>query len=98
MRAKLGLNGCSLYRDTTDKRIPKESTVVYHMKRLLNEQGYNFVRMYPDRHGLTSCRLGLVDWKRGIGLWHERYAIESANGAFNQDGEVFFLRAEMKKG
>ncbi|HET9280351.1 MAG TPA: hypothetical protein VFR24_00115 [Candidatus Angelobacter sp.] len=64
------------------------------MKRLLNAQGYHFVRINPSKHGLTSCTLGLADKKRNIWLWHERYAIENAASVFNKDKEVFFMRAE----
>lgn len=63
------------------------------MKNLLNAQGHKFVRMYPDQHGLTSCRLGLIDHKAKIALWHERYAIEDAAKEFNE-GKVFFQRID----
>lgn len=93
MKAKLTDNGCTLTREAGDKRISHENTVGYKMKQLLNAQGYNFVRMYPEKHGLTSCRLGLVDHKAKIALWHERYAIENAATEFNR-GKVFFQRSE----
>jgi hypothetical protein len=57
---------------------------------------YKFVRMYPFKHGLTSCRLGLIDRKAKIILWHERYAIENAAAAFNQ-GSVIFQRVPLKE-
>lgn len=95
MKAKLTLSGCTLIREPGDKRISHESTVGYHMKRQLNAQGYHFVRMYPDKHGLTACRLGLIDHKARIALWHERYAIEDAAQEFNR-GKVWLMRVEVE--
>ena len=92
MKVELTQAGCTLIREPGDKRISHESTVGYHMKRLLNAQGHRFVRIYPDQHGLTSCRLGLADRKAGLWLWHERYAIENAATEFNR-GKVFLMRA-----
>ena len=93
MTAELTIAGCTLKRESGDTRISHESTVVYRMKRLLNAQGYHFVRMNPSRYGLTSCRLGLIDRKAKIVLWHERYAIENAATEFNH-GHVSFMRIE----
>jgi hypothetical protein len=104
MKAILTKSGCTLVREAGDKRIGKESTVVFHMRNLLNAQGYNYRRIYPDRYGLTSCKLGLAE--KGIRLsdgktssyktilWHERYAIENAAEEFNKSGEVFFQRID----
>lgn len=93
MKVNLTQTGCTLIREPGDKRISHESTVGYHMKQLLNRDGFNFVRMYPDKHGLTSCKLGLIDHKRKIALWHERYQIEDAAKEFNS-GRVFLMRVD----
>jgi hypothetical protein len=93
MRAILTQSGCTLTREPGDKRISHESTVGYHMKKDLNMQGFHFVRLNPSRHGLTSCKVGLIDRKANIILWHERYAIENAATEYNQ-GRVFFMRTE----
>lgn len=107
MKVTIGKGGATLHREQGGKRIGKESTVVFHMRNLLNAQGYNFVRIRPDKYGLTSCPSGLADWKRGIILWHERYAIEDAAEEFNKFpkshvwggepgelGSVFFQRVD----
>jgi hypothetical protein len=85
--------GCTLTREPGDPKLYHESTVGYHMKKLLNALpiGYKFVRMNPSKHGLTSCKVGLIDHGAGIILWHERYAIEDAATAFN-NGSCFFQR------
>lgn len=93
MRVELTKAGCSLIREAGDPRISHESTVGYHMKKLLNGQGYGFVRINPSNHGLTSCRVGMIDRKQKIALWHERYAIENAATEFNH-GEVYFQRVD----
>ena len=93
MRIELTKSYCTLQREKGDKAISHESTAAYHMKCLLNAQGHRFVRMNPSKHGLTGCTTGLIDRKADVGLWHERYAIESAHIAFNQ-GSVTFQRVE----
>lgn len=52
---------------------------------------YRFVRMNPSNHGLTGCKLGLIDRKAKIILWHDRYAVENAATEFNR-GKVWFQR------
>lgn len=84
---------CTFRRDAGESRIYHESTVVYRLKQQLNRDGYNFVRMNPSRYGLTACRVGLIDHKRGIILWHERYAVENAAVEYNQ-GEVTLMRQD----
>lgn len=142
MKATLTEAGCTLTRESGDKRISHESTVGYHMKRLLNNmlqvetshgtefiplittimpeasegdvtggafpvetaavsrftkgephswRRLRFVRLNPSRHGLTACKVGLIDRKANIVLWHERYQIENAATEFNR-GHVFFMR------
>jgi hypothetical protein len=91
MKVDMQNSYCSLVRESRDKRVCHESTVVARMRDTLNAQGYHFRRMYPDRHGLTSCKLGLWDKKAGIVLWHERYQIENAATELNR-GKVTFQR------
>lgn len=101
MKVSLTSSGCTLTREPGDKRISKDSTVVFHMRNLLNAQAngedtksYNrgpWRRIYPDRYGLNSCKLGLANKGNKILLWHERYAIELAHEEFNKSGYVFFL-------
>jgi hypothetical protein len=107
MKVTLTLNGCTLTREPGDARIGKDSTVVFHMRNLLNAQAngadtksYNtgpWRRIYPDRYGLTACKLGLANKGNKIFLWHERYAIEGAAEEFNKTGYVFFSRLEGEK-
>jgi hypothetical protein len=91
MKVTLSKSGCTLIREPGDKRIGKESTVVFHMRNLLNKRGLGFRRIYPDRYGLNSCKLGLANKGNKTFLWHERYAIENAAEEFNKHGEVFFM-------
>lgn len=83
MRATLTARMAYLVREKTDKRIAHETTVAQHLKRLLNAQGFAFVRYNPSRENLTACTIGLIDHRRGIVLWHERYAVESLSAEFN---------------
>lgn len=94
MNLVIGLNGVRIGRDSSDKAISKESTVTHNLRKLLNASGGPgcWVRFYPDRHGLTSCRQGVRNTKTGVIYWHERYQIEAAHKAFNA-GEVYYLRA-----
>jgi hypothetical protein len=93
MKVTISQAGCTLTREPGDPRLYHESTVGYHMKKLLNALpiAYKFVRMNPSRHGLTACNVGLIDHGAGIILWHERYAIENAApnsiaGKFSSNG------------
>ena len=91
MSYELAETYCAFRRDAGDSRISHESTVGYRLKLQLNRDGYNFVRLNPSKHGLTSCKVGLIDHKKGIILWHERYQIENAATEYNH-GEVTFMR------
>lgn len=94
MRIEAGNGGCTLYRESGDKRISHESTVTHHMRRLLNERdGGGWTRFYPDRVGLTSRRQGVQNKKTGVMYWHERYAIENAAQEFNKFGSIYYMAA-----
>jgi len=96
MKIKQSRNGITLIREPGDKAISHESTITHHIRRLLNEKGYRkWVRFYPDRVGLTSCRQGVrtVDGENEVAYWHANYMIEEAHKAFNK-GSVFYTKAE----
>ncbi len=76
MRAELSETGATLTREPDDPAISHASTTAFHLKRLLNLQGYAFRRLDPSRYGLTACRVGMWDRAQGIILWHERYQID----------------------
>jgi len=94
MKATIGIGGATLYREDGDSSISHESTVGYKLKQLLNAQGFNFVRYNPSKENMTSCKLGLIDRKAGIVLWHERYAVEDAAKEFNSAKRVFLQRVD----
>ncbi len=80
-------NGLRIGRDG-DKPIRKESTVIFRLLKVLNadETRGRWARFYPDRHGLTSCKIGVRNRKRGLVYWHGNYQIEMAHKAFNEGG------------
>lgn len=96
MKATIGVGGATLHKEDGDKRISHESTVGYRLKLLLNSQEFRFVRYNPSKENMTSCKLGLIDRKAGIVLWHERYAIEDAAQEFNKAGKVFLMRTDFE--
>ena len=75
-------------RDSDDKPIRKESKVIFRVLQALNagETRGRWARFYPDRHGLTSSRIGVRNRKQGVIYWHGNYQIESASEAFNAGG------------
>lgn len=86
--------GIELIREKGDKALSAESNVTHHMRRLLNAEGNGqWVRCYPDKIGLTSCKQGLRNKKTSVIYWHDRYALEAAHKAFNA-GIVFYLICE----
>jgi hypothetical protein len=96
MRVELNECTCTLTREPDDKLLARESQVIGIMRRLLNAQGFHFVRYDPTRESLTGCelglKLGLIDRKLGVTLWHERYMIEKAEKEYNRSGSVTFSR------
>lgn len=91
MKATLTKSYATLTREPGDSRISKESTVGYKLKLVLNAQSHHFVQYRGIKHELTACKLGLIDHKAKIILWHERYQIELAHIEFNA-GHVTFQR------
>lgn len=94
MKLQVCVNGIILHRDVEDKAISHESTVTHHLRRLLNQRdGGGWTRCYPDTMGLTGCRQGVQNRRKGIIYWHERYAIEAAHQRFNRECGVFYQAA-----
>ena len=87
-------NGMSVGRDVADKPIYKESTVIHKLRQMLNQTDGigTWKRFRPDRHGLTSSKIGIRNSKTGVIYWHERYQIECAAKAW-RDGNLFLLKA-----
>jgi hypothetical protein len=88
-------NGLRVGRDRTDKRIRKESTVVFRILSEMNRGALRrvWVRCWPDRIGLTSCRVGIKNRKTGDIYWHGNYAVEDAAQAWWNDGQLFLNKA-----
>jgi hypothetical protein len=87
-------SGLSVGRDNGDKPCRKESTVIFRILAELNRGDYRrlWVRCWPDRHGLTSCRIGIRNRKTNKIYWHGNYAVEDAAEAWNK-GQLFLNKA-----
>jgi hypothetical protein len=88
-------NGVEIFR-AGYKRIYTEAGVIGEALKILKKEakpGERWSRFYPDRHGLTSCRIGMIEKKSGRVYWHERYALESACKEYN-NGRVFLALAD----
>lgn len=96
MLATIGSGGATLHKEAGDAKLRKESSVAFHLKKLLNAQGWHFVNYRGIRNEMTGCKLGLIDRKAGVILWHERYSVEDAAQAFNR-GKVFLARVAIGK-
>jgi hypothetical protein len=83
MNFVFGVNGLSIGRDITDKPVRKESAVI---GRALRALGSDWTRYYPNRHGLTDCRIGLRNRRSGEVYWHGNYQVEDAVAAWNKGG------------
>lgn len=94
MKATIGPGGATLHRQEGDPRLYKESTCAFHLRNLLNSQGYHFKRYNPSRENMTDCKIGLIDRKARIILWHEAYQVELAHEAFN-NGALTLLRVNI---
>jgi len=93
MKIQITSSGIFLIREDGDKKLYKETSVTFHMRRLLNERdGGGWRRFNPSRYGLTSCTSGVRNITRDTWYWHGSYAIEAAHETYN-DGTVFFDKA-----
>lgn len=73
-----------------------ESRLLYHVKQILNRQGYNFIkkRMWKDGHMVSEQQLYLRERKpkngRLLGIYSHFWQIRGAEEDFNKNGEVMF--------
>ncbi len=72
-----------------------ESRLLYHIKKHLNAQGYDFIkkRMAKDGHLVDDIQQYLRSRKiniNTIGIVNPRWQIEGADKALNRDGRVSF--------
>ena len=72
-----------------------ESRLLYHIKKKLNEMGYDFIkkRMWKDGHLMDDQQQYLRSRKRNknaIGIYNGSYSIDDAGEVFNKEG-MFIL-------
>jgi hypothetical protein len=73
-----------------------ESRLLYHIKKILNAQGYDLIkkRMWKDGHLMDDMQQYLRtrkksgDPKKDIYIWNGCWAIQGANDYLNRDGHV----------
>jgi len=82
-----------------------ESRLLYHVKKELAKQGYDFIkkRMCKDGHLVDSEQQYLRERKvfngrRMLTITNNRYAIEGADTVFNLDGKVVFELVNIYEG
>jgi len=52
MKIIINKNVCKVYREEGDKKMPNESRLLYQMKKILNANGFEFIKklVYKDGH------------------------------------------------
>ena len=71
-----------------------ESRLLYHVKRVLNRQGFNFIKkqMAKDGHLVDEMQQYLREAKtvngRRLAIYNDQWAIKGADAAFNRNGLV----------
>ena len=73
-----------------------ESRLLYHVKNILNKQGYDLIkkRMHKDGHLVDDLQQYLRTRKKtgvpekDICIWNQNWAIEGAEAPFNRDDQV----------
>ena len=73
-----------------------ESRLLYHVKNILNQQGYDLIkkRMHKDGHLVDDLQQYLKTRKKtgvpekDICIWNQNWAIEGAEAPFNRDDQV----------
>jgi len=80
-----------------------ESRLLYHIKKVLNAEGWDFIkkRMYKDGHLVSDQQLYLRERKVDKGcnccwaIWNQNWAVASANKSFNEDGKAVLSLTNM---
>lgn len=109
MKVTLNLNAhgdgnCTVTREPGDPRFhgirnaAGESRLLYHMKKELAKQGYDFVkkRMWKDGHMMDEMQQYLRERKGGknsrcLAIYNGNWAINGADKDFNEGEAVFIV-------
>jgi len=72
-----------------------ESRLLYHVKRILNKRGHDFIkkRMWKDGHLVDDHQQYIRSGRKPgsltcLAIWNSHWAIEGANETFNRTGTV----------
>lgn len=99
-KIKNGSGNCTVTREKSDPKFydsnwgDGESRLLYHVKKALAKQGYNFIkkRMWKDGHLVDERQQYLRENRpvngRQLCIYSQRWAIEGAEKDFNNKGET----------
>lgn len=103
MKVRIEGSACIVTREPGDPRfkasewtVDPESTLLYHIKNILNKQGYDLIkkRMWKDGHMVDDkqqylrTRKPSGDPQKDIYIWNGSWAIAGAEEDFNERGET----------
>lgn len=104
MKVEIRNNDCVVTREKGDPicsgivNAAGESRLLYHIKNILNKQGYDLIkkRMWKDGHLMDDMQQYLRtrkpsgDPKKDIYIWNTYWLIRGAEEDFNTNGETTF--------
>ena len=102
MQVTISGNKCIVTKEAGDPRFSGminaagESRLLYHIKKILNEKGYNLIkkRMHKDGHLVSDMQQYLRTAKRtgnpdkDIYIYNSNWNVEGADEVLNRDGTV----------
>lgn len=102
MKVEIKGHACIVTREPGDPRFSGvvnaagESQLLYHVKNILNQQGYDLIkkRMHKDGHLMDDLQQYLRTRKKtgipekDIYIYNANWAVEGAEEPFNRDGQV----------
>ena len=102
MKAEIKNNACIVTREQNDpcfygkQNASGESKLLYHVKNILNKQGYDLIkkRMYKDGHLVDDLqqylrvRKATGNPEKDICIYNQHWSIQGAETAYNKTGRT----------
>ena len=102
MKVEIKKNACIVTKEPGDPNFSGvvnaagESRLLYHVKKILNDQGYDLIkkRMHKDGHLVSDMQQYLRtrkktgDPQKDIYIYNSYWQVEGAEEPFNKDGKV----------
>ena len=93
--SKVNSHSILIIKEDSDPKFYRESTLLYHIKKMLNQDGYNLIKklMWKDGHLVSDSQHYLRTKNKScnkphICMWDNDYQIRLLHKDFNNNGHV----------